>query len=167
MRARLLALTLIIAAAALAGSPDRFAYVYKRGDDSILRVNGSLDHYLKIAKRWSGEFIWAEIKGRQYLIRDAAVLAEAQQAFAPMNALGPALRAAEEKVRPLEERYDAMQDHDEDNPALPALERQLQAAEREAERLDEEMERREAIAEAKFEKIVLRAIETDKAKRVD
>jgi chromosome segregation ATPase len=181
MRFRLLALLLVIAAVAVAGTPDRFAYIYKRGNESMMRINGSLEHYQRIAKRWSGEYIWVNRGGKQYLIRDAAVLAEARGAFAQMEALEPAVRAAEEKLRPIEQKAEAIEERIEemdDDPSLEAkllqAERQLQAMEGElqtaeaaVERLDAELERREEIAEKNFEKIVLRAIDAGKAQRVD
>ena len=166
MRRTLLALSLVVVAGiAIGGSPDRFAYVYKRGNDTTMRINGSIDSFQRIAKRWSGEYIWVSRNGKEWLIRDAAMLASARDAFKDMEALEPALRAAEEKVVPLEERMDEITDADREPPA--ELERALEAAEREAERLEREMDRREEIAEAKFEKLVLRAIDSGKAQRVD
>jgi chromosome segregation ATPase len=181
MRLKLLALSLLVAVAALAGTPDRFAYIYKRGDDTMMRINGSLEAYQRIARRWSGEYIWVNRNGRQYLIRDVAVLAAARGAFAEMEKFEPSLRAAEEKLRPIEKRHDAIEDRiealeDDDSleaqlraaeRQLRAMEGQLQAAEREVERMDREMERLEEIAEKKFEAIVLRAIDAGKAQRVD
>jgi len=181
MRVRLLALSLAVAGIALAGSPDRFAYVYKRGNDSIMRINGSLESFQRIAKRWSGEYIWVSRNGKEWLIRDAAVLASARDAFKDMEALEPAMRAAEERLRPIEQKAEAIEERMErieDDPArenevreferqLRAIEGELRTAEAAVERLDEEMERREEIAEAKFEKLVIRAIEAGKAQRVD
>lgn len=181
MRSRLLALSLVLAAVAIAGTPDRFAYIYQRGNESMMRINGSIEQYQRIAKRWSGEYIWVSRGGRQYLIRDAAVLAAAKNAFAHMEALEPTVRAAEEKVRPIEQKAEAIEDRIEemeDDPSLEAklrqaerqlqaMEGELQAAETALERLDTELERREEIAEKNFEKIVLRAIDAGKAQRVD
>jgi chromosome segregation ATPase len=181
MRHKLIVLSLVVAAVALAGTPDRFAYVYKRGDSTMMRINGSLENYQRIAKRWSGEYIWVNRNGRQFLIRDAAVLAAARGAFTELEKLEPALRAAEEKLRPIEKQAEAIEDRIEDlednerleaklreaERQLQAMEGQLQAAEREVERIDEQMERLEEIAEKKFEAIVLRAIDAGKAQRVD
>lgn len=177
MRLRLLALSLVLAGIALAGSPDRFAYVFKRGNDSIMRVNGSIERYLHIKDRWSGEFIYVEHGGRKYLLRDPAVLAEAARAFAHMEALEPQLRAAEAKLRPIEKKYERLEERADDlsdrgetdaalEEQLRAMESEYRAAEQAVERLDEEMERREEIAEKKFDAIVMRAIGAGKAERV-
>jgi septal ring factor EnvC (AmiA/AmiB activator) len=177
-----LALALVIAGIALAGSSDRFAYIYKRGDgDTTMRINGSIESFQRMAKRWSGEYIWVNRNGKEWLIRDAAVLASAREVFKEMEALEPAVQAAEERLRPIEENAEALEDRierfedDESREAemreaerqLRAIEDQLRTAETAVERLDDEMERREEIAEAKFEKLVIRAIEARKAQRVD
>ncbi len=167
MRAKILVLTIILAATAFA--KDDFPYVFKRGSGSIIRIYGSIESYTRYAKRFSGDYIWARRDGHQYLIRDEAVLAEAEAAFADMRALEPQMRAAEERLRPLEEKADALSDdesadHEEE---LEALESQLEAASREVDRLEEEMDRREQRAEKKFEQIVIKAIAAGKAQRVD
>jgi hypothetical protein len=184
MRLKMLVLSLlvafVVAATAFAGAPG-FPYVFKRGSGSIIRVNGSLESYKRIEGRWSGEFIWLRHGGRDYLIRDASVLAAAAGAFAEMDAMEPQRRAAEERLRPIEKKYDALEERAErfeDDPAhdaerreaeraLEAMEPEYQAAENAVERIDEEMERREKIAERKFEDIVLRAVDAGKAQRVD
>jgi chromosome segregation ATPase len=184
MRLKLLALSLavagVVAGIALAGSPDRFAYVYKRGGgDSIMRMNGSLESFQRIAERWSGEYIWVSRNGKEWLIRDAAVLASARAAFKDMEALEPAVRAAEERLRPIEQKAEAIEERMErieDDPSrendlrayerqLSAIEGELRTAEAAVERLDRELERREEIAEAKFEKLVIRAIEAGKPRK--
>jgi hypothetical protein len=171
---------LVIAATAFAG-PTGFPYVFKRGGGSMIRVNGSLESYKRIEGRWSGEYIWLRVSGREYLIRDASVLAAAAGAFAHMEALEPEHRAAEERFRPIEKKYNALEEraerfeddsaHDAERRdaerALEAMEAEYQAAERAVERIDEEMERREEIAERKFEDIVLRAVDAGKAQRLD
>lgn len=181
MRIKLLALALVVAAVAVAGKPDRFAYIYKRGNDSIMRIDGSIEQFQRIAKRWTGEYIWVSRNGREYLIRDAAVLAAARKAFAPMEALEPQMREAEARMRPIERKYETIEERldaleDDDAPesqireaerALRAIESELAVAERAVERIEEELERREEVAEKKFEEIVLRAIDAGKAKRVD
>ena len=181
MRFKLLAISLVVAAVAVAGTPDRFAYIFKRGNDSIMRINGSIEEFQRIAKRWPGEYIWVRRNGREYLIRDAAVLAAARNAFAQMEALEPAMREAEKRLRPIEkkfeaieERLDELEDGESPDRQIREAERQLRAAEaelREAEgaleRIEKEVERREEIAEKKFEEIAIRAIEGGKARRVD
>lgn len=167
MRAKLLVLTLVFAAAALAGDHN-FPYVFKRGGGSITRVNGSLEQFTRIKRRFTGDYIWARVQGGEFLIRDQAVLAEGERLFAPVRELEPAARAAEERLRPLEEKADRLSDDESDDheDELKALEPALEAAAKEVERIDDEMERREAIAEKKFEQIVMAAIKAGKAERV-
>lgn len=186
MRTALLALALVAASLAFAGSPDRLQYIYKRGnDESVMRINGSLDEYVRLAKRWTGPYIWVSHEGRQWLIRDAAVLAAAQASFAPMEALEPSMRAVEERLRPIEKRHDAIErrvddlgDRVEDEPSLEdelrkyerqlrAVEEEMQVVEAEMERIEDELDRREEVAEKKFESIVLKAIREGKGQRVD
>lgn len=181
MRRLLLPLLLLVTTASAA---DRysFSYIYKRGDQSHLRTNGGdIDSLVRTSKRWTGEFVWLRRDGRNYLIRDAAVLAAVANAFADMHALEPRLRAAEEKRRPVEakmevveERLDRLSDENGDEAerrkaerAMQALEDEHRIVERAAETLEKEMERREELAERKFGQIVIRAIETGKAQRVD
>lgn len=178
MRNRLLALTLlVVAATALAGSPDRFSYFFKRGDRSVVRIGDSFDHY-KPTKRWSGDYIWLHRNGRGYLIRDAGVLAAANAAFAHVDVLEPKMREVEARFRPIERKYEALEermdkvsDRDEEDPelerALRAIEGEYKKAERAVEAVEEEMDRREEIAEKKLEEIVIRAIAQGKAERVD
>ncbi len=177
-----LIVALVVVASALA-APLNFPYVFKRGSGSIIRVNGSLESFKRIQERWSGEYIWLKRGSREYLIRDAAVLAAAGGAYAQVDALEPAHRAAEERFQPIEQKYDALEERvdqlsDEEDPAhadelrtaeraLHAMEPEYRAAEEAVERIEEEMDRREEIAERKFEDIVLRAVDAGKATRVD
>lgn len=178
MRIRLLALTLLVAATAMAGSRDRFSYVYKHGSRSTVRIGGSFDHYPREAKRWSGDYIWLYRNGNGYLIRDAGVLAAVRGAFAQVEALEPKMREVEARFNPIERKYEALEekmdelsDRDEEDPALEramhAIEADYKKAEREVEAVEKEMDRREEIAEKKFEEIVIRAIDQGKAQRVD
>ncbi len=173
---RTLVLLLFTLATTLSAS-DHFAYIYRNGDVTHIRNNrGSIEKIVAKSKRWSGEYIWLEHRGSEYLIRDARVLAETRAVFADMHALEPKLRAAEERMRPLEEELDRLEDKlgDEHPANSAALEKRIdvlrpryEAAEAESERLEREQERLERIAEAKFEKIVIRAIDQGKAERVD
>ena len=178
MRNRLLALTLLVAATATAGSRDRFSYVYKHGGRSTVRIGGSFEHYPRDARRWSGDYIWLYRNGNGYLIRDAGVLAAAHAAFAHRDALEPKMREVEARFHPIERKYEALEerldelsDRDEEDPALEramhAIEADYEKAEREVEAVEKEMDRREEIAEKKFEEIVIRAIDQGKATRVD
>ncbi|HYO78259.1 MAG TPA: hypothetical protein VE010_17495, partial [Thermoanaerobaculia bacterium] len=88
MRTRLLAALVLTAAATTLAAADRLdSYVYKRPDGtSIMRINGSLGDIKSIAKRYGNEFIWAKEGNRQYVVKDAGVLAEARTVFAKLDA---------------------------------------------------------------------------------
>ena len=189
---RKLLLLLVVLAASTSGA-EPFSYIYKRGDHTHIRSNGGLESMVALSKRWSGEFVWVKRGGRAYVIRDAGVLAEVRAAFADLHAYEPVLRAAEERLRPverkmerLEERMDRIGDRLGDDDGLDratrtdlekqlrrleleleALERPYRSAERETDRMEREHDRLETIAEKRFEKIVVRAIERGKVERVD
>lgn len=171
---------LLLVLAVPSSAADSFAYIYNRGGGvTHIRSNGNdIETMVELSKRWTGEYVWLKRAGRQYLIRDALVLAEVRAAFAELHAFEPKVRAAEERLRPLEERMDYLSDTlgDDDEERLANrddLKRQLrklrpryEAAERETERLEREHERIEKVSEARFEKIVLRAVRDGKAQLV-
>lgn len=187
-----LLLFLVMLATTIAGA-DSFSYIYKQGDHTHIRSSGGIEKMVALSKRWPGEYVWLQRGGRQYLIRDAAVLAEVRAAFADLHAYEPKLRAAEERLRPVErkmerveERMDEIgdrlsEDDDLDRATREDLERKLRQtelefkelersyvpAERETERMEREHDRLEEIAEERFEKIAVRAIESGKVERVD
>ena len=189
---KLLLPVLLVAATVSASDRSHFPYIYKHGNATHMRSGEDIETMVKRSKRWTGEFVWLRKDGREYLIRDATVLAAVRAAFAEMHAFEPRLRAATEKREPWEQRIDALERQmdrisdqlgdDEDLTArtreslqakLRELERQFadieddyHAVEREAERMEEEMDRLEVIAEARFDQIVLRAVRDGKAERV-
>ena len=195
MRTRTIALALVITAAVatLLTAGNRMSYFYKRGDIGMSRISGSLDQIGKISRQYGSEFVWVSINGREYVIRDAATLAEVRAAFRDVEALHPEERAIERRLKPLEDELEEIEDRVDDagdrlgddddlsDAEREALEEKLRVAEREMrdleqrmrpiereqERLEKESERREKIAERQFEKIVERAIAKGIAKRVD
>lgn len=193
MRRFLLLLLLLVVLAATMPAEERFSYIYKQGGHTHIRSNAGVESMVARSKRWPGEYVWVKRAGRQYLIRDAATLAEVRKAFAGMHAYEPTVRAAHERLRPAERQRDKVErqidrisdrlgdDEDLDRATRQDLERQLRqlerefrqiepgyvAEERETERMERELDRLEAIAEERFEKIVLRAISEGRAERVD
>ena len=189
---RTLFLLLVALATSMMGA-EQFSYIYKRGDHTHIRSSANIEKMVALSKRWSGEYIWLKRNGKEYLIRDAAVLAEVRNAFAELHAYEPKLRAAEERLRPVERKMDRIEermddlsdrlgdDDDLDSATRGELERQLREAEREleevertygpaereTERMEREHDRLEEIAEERFEKIVFRAVDQGKAERVD
>lgn len=185
MRKIVLALLAFLAVTAVAG--EKVTYVYKRGGkQSIVQSRGSLESALRIAKRWDGDFIWYSRGGRDYLIRDAATLAEVREAFRELDALEPQheriarqLQPLEEREQEIEEKLDAISDADEeeeivDEATVRELERkmriveeQMRKVEQEQEQLERKMEALEKVAEQRLHQIVERAIQRGVAKRVD
>jgi DNA repair exonuclease SbcCD ATPase subunit len=194
MRTRLLALVLLVAAVATlviaAPRSTKSSYIYKRGDSTYM--SGSLDDLKALQGRYGTEFVWTRQGGREYVITDRAVLDSVRAAFAELDAKERPLKEIERHLEPhereldrIERRVDDLDDEleDEDLPesTRATLERQLQVAEdemrkvedrmrgleQELERVEREMERFEEAAEAKFERIVERAIDDGKATRVD
>jgi vacuolar-type H+-ATPase subunit I/STV1 len=181
---KLILLFALLALTAAAGDRSHFTYIYKKGGHTHMRSSMDIERMVKVSKRWEGDYVWLRLDGKEWLIRDAAVLAEVNRVFAEMHALEPAKRAAdaqrhpyEVKIEALEKQIDALTDDDDENVndkrvrelerQMRAIEREYEAVERKAEKLEEEMDRLEEIAEVKFDQIVLRAVRQGKAVRVD
>ena len=197
MRTRLLALLVLVvtvAAASFAAS-GKMNYIYKRGSNTWMRIDGNLRSFERIVKKYekySPELIWVEQNGREYVITSVPVLEEARKLFGEMDAKAKPLRAVEARLRPheremekVEEQLDTLSDSfdDEDLPEsrrraieekiqaaekqMRAVEERMRVVERELERLEKEMEKHEAVIEARFEQLVDQAIRQGKAERVD
>jgi len=195
MRTRWIAFALLLSAVlagVLTAGDKPMSYIYKRGDDMYTRINGSLDGLGKVAKKYGSEFVWVRSNGRNYVIRDAATLAEVRNAFREVEAMEPAMREVERRLKPFEQRMEVIEERvdsygdqlgDEDlrdstrdaietklrdaEDDMRDIERQMESVEREMEKLDKEIERLEAVAERNFERIVERAIDKGIAERAD
>lgn len=173
---------------------DRFTYIYKRGDNSHMRISGAFDRIGDISKtkKYGNEFVWLRMDGSSYVIRDAVTLAEVRNTFRDVEAMEPSLREVERRLEPFEREFerveervdelgdsldddhlsDAARDAIEDKlrdaeSAMRAVEARMRPVEREMERLEKESERREEIAEKQFEAIVERVVRQGVAQRVD
>lgn len=194
MRTRLLASALLISAivASISTAGDRMSYIYKRGDSHYTRMSGSLERLGSISRKYGSEFVWVSLDGRNYVIRDAATLAEVRASFKDVEAMEPSMRAIEKRMKPFEQQMEAigkrletlgdqlddekLTDAQRDaietrmNAAetdMAAVERQMNGVEREMEKLEKETEKREAVAEKRFEQIVERAIRSGVAARAE
>ncbi|HUP60609.1 MAG TPA: hypothetical protein VNA69_09350 [Thermoanaerobaculia bacterium] len=166
---------------------DNFSYVYSRAEGSATISRGSLKEVLRLKERFTGTYLWARLDGREYLIRDAAALAQVRTAFVPMEALRPPQRALHAKMRPIERRVDRLEreidsitdrDDDEeltdaDRERLHVLKRDLREARRELRvyedeerKLDEREEVLEKVFDAEIERIVKQAVRRGVAERV-
>jgi protein subunit release factor A len=155
---RTLLLSLLLATTTVTNG--NFPYLFQRANGSTsMRMNGRLDDSLAHAKnlrsRFKGGFIWARKDGRQYVIQDPAILAEAEKIFAQLERVAENLKPYQAQIRAIEAGGG-----DEE-----AMEAELEKVERAMERIENELEKLEAPAERRFEQLVIRAIETGKAKR--
>ena len=182
---RLLALLLLAAALTLAArSGSDISYMFRRADSQIVSGNLPINSLGKLADRYKGEFLWARVGGKEYLIRDAATLAAARGAFVEVDAFHVRYHGIHEKMKPVEARHsrlerqidelgDTLSDNDdltrgqraEMEAKLAKLEAEmkpvaaeLQRLEAQEEKLDRQMEPLEEAAEGKLEEIILDAI---------
>ena len=189
MRRTLLGILLILTALS-ATAKQRFSYVYSRdgsGDSKISISMGSVENLVRLNKRYSGRYLWASIDGREYLIRNAAVLDQVQYAARDMEALGAEQARLDRRMRPVERRYDRLEEELDDltdraddeeltyamRARIDELREQLREVRRELRPLEEEERRIESrergierIFDAELEKIVERAIREGTAERV-
>jgi DNA repair exonuclease SbcCD ATPase subunit len=83
-----------------AGGRARDAYLLTRREHG-LSTNLSLDEFLDLRRRFSGEFLWVRRGGKRFLIRDRAVLGQAQAFFEPLRTLEPEREALQSRQREL------------------------------------------------------------------
>jgi DNA repair exonuclease SbcCD ATPase subunit len=184
---RRLILLLLLAVTASAG--DRFPYVYSRDSSKHWTISrGNVEDIVRLTKRYSGAFVWARVDGREYLIRDAAVLDEVRRAARPLEELEPAQRSIERRMKPVERQQEKLEDELDqltdkaDDEALTAadharirdlrsqirdLERQLHPLEQEERQIDEREEELDRVFDDEVERIVKRAIRLGTAERVN
>jgi chromosome segregation ATPase len=183
---RHLATLLVLVTALAASAADRFTYIYRPDVNSrVLHLRGDISALDRVLpKLATGPYLWVRLDRREYVIRDATVLAEVKKTFASLDVFERERRAVARKMKPVEQRaegledqIDALTDRDDDLSAeeeqrLRALEQELRAAERELRPLEaqeRELDRREealeAVAEEALEKIVERAIRMGAAAR--
>jgi hypothetical protein len=93
-------------------SPSADSYVLSTGDNS-LSTNLSLDEYMRVRQKQSGDFLWFRRAGKAYLIDDPATLAQARELFTPLRALEPEqedLRRRQEALNEKEQELDGRQE---------------------------------------------------------
>ena len=185
---RILLVSFLLLAALLTHGKERFFYIYSPGPGSETISMGDLDTIVRVARQYRSPYLWAQLDGRRYLIRNCALLAEAHQAMAPLRALEPEREALRRKMKPVERRYeriedeiDDLTDRDEDGDELTASERdrlrhlqaeiralrpELRAYEREEERLDKKQDALDEPVDSAMKAIVEKAIRNGLAERV-
>ncbi len=184
---RRILLILLLALTASAGQ--RFSYVYTRDSASNWTIaRGNVDDIVRLKKRYNGAYVWAQVDGREYLIRDAAVLDEVRRAARPLEALEPEQRSIDRRIKPLERQQEKLEDElddltdKDDDEALTAadhvrirelrsqirdLERQLRPLEQEERQIDQREEELDRVFDDEVERIVRRAIRLGTAERVE
>lgn len=108
---------LALSVAALAPSPAAAStladsYALATGENSM-STNLSLDEYVRLHEKHTGDFLWFRRAGKAYLIEDPATLAQARELFASLRALEPEqedLRRKEEALSEKEQELDRQQE---------------------------------------------------------
>ncbi len=96
---------------ALYGSRREDAYILSRGDHTMM-TGGTLEDVREARRRFSGAFLWVRRAGREYVVRDGRLIAEAAALFAPLQSLEPD-RAALERRRARFEEEESRLDREE------------------------------------------------------
>jgi len=157
------------------------SYVLSLGDN-MTSTNLSVDEYVRLRERRTGDFLWFRRSGKSWLIEDRPTLEEARSLFASLRALEPEQadlerrqKALEEKERDLDReeedldrKMDQMSEDDEDDDdevaaATPASDAELrglqrrqddlQARQRDLEARDRDLEKIESALEAREDAI--------------
>jgi hypothetical protein len=161
------------------------AYVVARGARWI-STNVSVETVRTVQKRLSGDFLWARCAGKEYLVRDARPIEQAEALFAPLRKLEPEqsalsrrqskLEAAqaeldkeqEEIERSLDRAGDDSRSHDDALTRRRLESRQsqiherlraLEKEERELDAIERSIDQREEEIEAKAERELWRLID--------
>jgi beta-lactamase regulating signal transducer with metallopeptidase domain len=139
----------------------RDAYILHSGKTDVVRTSSTIDEVVAARRRLgAGDYLWVRIGGNEYLIRDESVLEQAEELWAPIEAMKPEQREIAEEERRLDKRIDAIEDHDttassEELEQLRARDRAVSKRERE---LDEREEAMERVVEVKLRRLVDDAI---------
>jgi len=103
-----------------------------------------------LRKLETGPYLWVRLDGREYVLRDAAVLGEVKKTFAPLDVFEREQSALARKMKPFERRAEDLENHvdrltdtedelsTEDEQRLRFLEQQLRDAERELRPFEEQ-----------------------------
>ena len=144
------------------------AYVLHSGKTDVTMTSSrvSIDSVVKVRKRFGdGPFLWTRIGGREYLIRDEAFLRDADELWAPMEALKPEQHALGDEERRLDRRIDAIEDGKaKGEPGeLDRLREQYRVVSRRERELDHRSEAMEKVVEAKLRRMIEEAIRDGRA----
>ena len=114
------ALLLAAGAVALHSAAPRDAYLLSGPESRITFSTGAeLPQLRAMQERIGGNFLWVRRHGREYVVRDAALLQRARSFFAPVAALEPAQEAVGREEAELdreEERLEAITERRSNSP---------------------------------------------------
>ena len=88
------------------------AYVLHSGTTDVTMMRGSsLEFFNGLQQRLgNGSYLWTRIDGRDYLIRDEALLRDAEALWAPAHALKRERKTLQAEEKQLDRRIDAIED---------------------------------------------------------
>lgn len=146
------------------------AYVLRAGKTNVTLLSGTSWSELPALQRRLGDgpYLWVRLGSRAWLIRDEALLRQAAELWAPIDALKPEQRELGDEESRLDKRIDAIEDgkaRAEPGELARLRERYAVVSRRERE-LDERSEAREKVVEAKLRDLVDEAIRDGRAKEL-
>ena len=132
----LLALALVAALTASAADTGLTAYIVKQGGKREIYSYYVLEHVFESA----GDYVWAHYDGRDYVIRDSAVI----ESFAKILAAVPSYESEKSEIRR--------------KLAAAKTEREKRSLRQEMQRMDDQKREKQSAAEIELARIVDRAI---------
>ena len=149
-------------------TPRGFSYAYSHdGNSHHLSGGANVNDLVAVSNRFSGDFLWARLKGREYLIRDADTLTRVRAFFSPLRALEPEMKRVSEQENELDEQIDAIEDGesaDRDEAKLDKLRAQRDAVQQRERELDRMEEKIECTAEKQLVTLIEESIKSGKAR---
>jgi beta-lactamase regulating signal transducer with metallopeptidase domain len=127
---------------------DGYALVRKRQEGFVMSGDSDdIDEITALKSRVDGDFLWFRRDGKSYVLRDAAMLARAEQAWEDTKAHEARMRTLETRMQPhqraaeaLSQRIERMQPQFEQAPEMRAAEKALDALARQQEALGAQQE---------------------------
>lgn len=145
------------------------AYILRTGKTHVIRTSTTINELVPLQRRLGDtSYLWVRLDGREWLIRDEALLREAAALWAPIEALKPEERAVDAEESRLDHRIDAIEDGKavaEPGELARLRERNAVVSRRQRE-LDKRSEALEKVAEAKLRDLIDEAIRDGRAKEL-
>ena len=147
------------------------AYMLHVGKTDVTMTSSTIDVNGLVAVRrrlGDGSYLWVRLDGREYVIRDEALLREATDLWAPVNALKPEEHELSAEERRLDKRIDAIEDRHATatRDELEDLRTRYRAVERRLRELDQRSEAMEKQIEAQLRDKIEEWIRDGRAKEL-